>query len=74
VFRTVSVLVFPAGFCSVIIQLTSLLARARARAWAWAWAAGSLEALEQHARSGGKTRVILETGARSHAALALFIS
>jgi predicted GNAT family acetyltransferase len=33
-----------------------------------------LEALEQHARHSGKTRVILETGALSHAALALFTS
>jgi len=33
-----------------------------------------VEALEQHASRSGKTRVILETGARSHAALALFIS
>lgn len=33
-----------------------------------------MEALEQHARLRGKTRLILETGARSHAALALFIS
>jgi GNAT superfamily N-acetyltransferase len=33
-----------------------------------------VETLEQHARRSGKTRVILETGARSHAALALFTS
>jgi GNAT superfamily N-acetyltransferase len=33
-----------------------------------------VEALEQHARHAGKTRMILETGARSHAALALFTS
>ncbi|SRR5216683_2559152 len=33
-----------------------------------------MEALEQHARRCGKTRLILETGARSHAALALFTS
>jgi GNAT superfamily N-acetyltransferase len=33
-----------------------------------------LEALEQHARHGGKNRVILETGALSHAALGLFTS
>lgn len=33
-----------------------------------------VEVLEQHARRSGKTRVILETGARSHAALALFTS
>lgn len=33
-----------------------------------------MEALQQHARHSGKTRVILETGARSHAALALFAS
>lgn len=33
-----------------------------------------LEALEQHARHSGKTRVILETGALSHAALGLFTS
>jgi GNAT superfamily N-acetyltransferase len=33
-----------------------------------------VEALEKHARRAGKTRVILETGARSHAALALFTS
>jgi GNAT superfamily N-acetyltransferase len=33
-----------------------------------------IEALEQDAISHGKTRAILETGARSHAALALFTS
>jgi GNAT superfamily N-acetyltransferase len=33
-----------------------------------------VEALEQRARRSGKSRVILETGARSHAALALFTS
>jgi GNAT superfamily N-acetyltransferase len=33
-----------------------------------------LEALEQDAARRGKTRLILETGARSHAALALFTS
>jgi GNAT superfamily N-acetyltransferase len=33
-----------------------------------------MEALEQHARRSGKTRMILETGARSHAALAIFTS
>lgn len=33
-----------------------------------------VEALEQNARHAGKTRMILETGARSHAALALLTS
>jgi len=33
-----------------------------------------VQALEHHAARHGKTRVILETGARSHAALALFAS
>jgi tryptophan synthase beta subunit len=33
-----------------------------------------VQVLERHAARHGKTRVILETGARSHAALALFTS
>lgn len=33
-----------------------------------------VQALEHHAARHGKTRIILETGARSHAALALFTS